>query len=99
MTMLVFALESALLRARKLGAQAQKSQAQTARAIVKLFAADALAVVEKAARRVLAAVAEGDMLRTQLAILRRLLKHTPENTIALSRMVAQRQLDAGGYKL
>jgi butyryl-CoA dehydrogenase len=99
MTMQVFALESALLRARKLGAQAQKSQAQTARAIVKLFAADALAVVEKAARRVLAAVAEGDMLRTQLAILRRLLKHTPENTIALSRMVAQRQLEAGGYKL
>jgi hypothetical protein len=27
------------------------------------------------------------------------LKHTPQNTIALSRMVAQRQLDAGGYKL
>jgi butyryl-CoA dehydrogenase len=101
MTMQVFALESALLRARKLGAQAQaqKSQAQTTRAMVKLFAADALAVVEKAARRVLAAVAEGDMLRTQLAILRRLLKHTPEDTIALSRMVAQRQLEAGGYKL
>jgi butyryl-CoA dehydrogenase len=39
------------------------------------------------------------MLRTQLAILRRLLKHTPQDTIALSRSVAQRQLDAGGYKL
>ena len=64
-----------------------------------LKAGAGLAVVEKAARRVLAAVAEGDMLRTQLAILRRLLKHTPQNTIALSRMVAQRQLDAGGYKL
>ena len=64
MTMQVFALESALLRARKLGTnpQSQKSQAATARAMVTLFAADALAVVEKAARRVLAAVAEGDML-------------------------------------
>jgi butyryl-CoA dehydrogenase len=99
MTMQVYALESALLRARKLGAQPQKSQSHTAHAMVKLFAADALAVVETAARRVLAAVAEGDMLRTQLAILRRLLKHTPQNTIALSRVVAQRQLDAGGYKL
>ena len=99
MTMQVFALESALLRARKLSTQSQKSQTQTAHAMVKLFAADALAIVEKAARRVLAAVAEGDMLRTQLAILRRLLKHTPEDTIALSRMVAQRQLDAGGYRL
>jgi alkylation response protein AidB-like acyl-CoA dehydrogenase len=96
MTMQVFALESALLRARKLGSQ---PQAKTAHAMVKLFAADAHAVVERAARRVLAAVAEGDMLRTQLAILRRLLKHTPEDTIALSRTVARRQLDAGGYKL
>ncbi|HEX6495802.1 MAG TPA: acyl-CoA dehydrogenase family protein [Acidobacteriaceae bacterium] len=101
MTMQVYALESALLRARKLGSnpQTQKSQAATARAMVSLFAAEALAIVEKAARRVLAAVAEGDMLRTQLAILRRLLKHTPQDTIALGRMVAQRQLDAGGYKL
>jgi alkylation response protein AidB-like acyl-CoA dehydrogenase len=101
MTIQVYALESALLRARKLGStpQTQKSQAATARAMVTLFAAEALAVVEKAARRVLAAVAEGDMLRTQLAILRRLLKYTPQDTIALSRMVAQRQLDAGSYKL
>jgi len=101
MTMQVFALESALLRALKLTSQpqAQKSQLQTAHAMVKLFAADALAVVEKAARRVLAAVAEGDTLQTQLAIMRRLLKHIPEDTIALSRAVAQRQLEAGGYKL
>jgi alkylation response protein AidB-like acyl-CoA dehydrogenase len=101
MTMQIFALESALLRARKLASQpqAQKSPSQTAHAMVKLFAADALAVVEKAARRVLAAVAKGDTLRTQLAILRRLLKHTPEDTIALSRAVAKRQLEAGGYKL
>jgi butyryl-CoA dehydrogenase len=99
MTMQVYALESSLLRARKLRSQAQKLQVQTAEAMVKLYVADALSVVEKAARRVIAAVAEGDMLRTQLAILRRLLKHTPQDTIALSRMVAQRQLDAGGYKL
>ncbi len=99
-TMAVFALESALLRARKLGTTPQgQTQAKTARAMVTLYAADALAVAEKAARRVLAAVAEGDMLRTQLAILRRLLKHTPADTIALSRMVAARQLEAGGYRL
>ncbi len=99
-SMQVFALESALLRARKLGAQPQaQAQSRTARAMVTLYAADALAIVDKAARRVLAAVAEGDMLRTQLAILRRLVKHTPANTIALGRMVAQRQLDAGGYRL
>jgi hypothetical protein len=27
------------------------------------------------------------------------LKHTPQDTIALSRSVAKRQLDANGYKL
>ena len=96
MTMQVFALESALLRTKKLGTQ---PQTKTARAMVKLYAAEAQAIVERAARRVLAAVAEGDMLRTQLSILRRLVKHTPEDTIALSRRVAQRQLEAGGYRL
>jgi butyryl-CoA dehydrogenase len=95
-TMQVFALESALLRARKLGTE---PQARGALAMVKLFAADAHAITERAARRVLAAVAEGDMLSTQLAILRRLLKHAPEDTIAPARMVAARQVEAGGYRL
>ena len=39
--------------------------------------------VESSAKKIIAAVAEGDMLRTQLAILRRLVKHEPFNTIEL----------------
>jgi butyryl-CoA dehydrogenase len=46
---------------------------------------------------VLAAVAEGDMLRTQMAILRRLAKHEPANTVALGREVALRVIAAGRY--
>jgi hypothetical protein len=44
-------------------------------------------------------VADGDMLRTQMAILRRLAKHDPINTIALSRRIAGHVIAAGRYAL
>ena len=67
----VYALDSALLRARKLAASG-KSSAEVAAAMTGLLADETIALAEQAARRVLAACAEGDELRTQLAILRRL---------------------------
>jgi len=48
---------------------------------------------------VIAAVAEGDMLRTQMAIVRRLAKHEPVDTIALGRQIARHVIDAGRYAL
>jgi butyryl-CoA dehydrogenase len=48
-----------------------------------------MALAEQAGRRVLAACGEGDMLRTQLAILRRLARYTPANSVQLSREIAQ----------
>jgi len=99
----VYALESALLRARKLEAHQPGNDriatAQTAIAMTQIYAAHAFAIVEQAARRVLAAVADGDTLRIQLAILRRLAKHSPANTIELSRAVAAHVLQAGKYSL
>lgn len=92
----VYALESALLRAQKMG---KRAGSNTAIAIVKLYAADAASIVEKLGPRILAAAAEGDMLRTQLAIFRRLMKHTPSNTVALGREVAGRMIAAGQYRL
>lgn len=46
---------------------------------------------------VIAACAEGDMLRSQLAILRRLCKHEPFNTVALRQGIAQKVIEAGKY--
>ncbi len=46
---------------------------------------------------VIATVAEGDMLRTQLAVLPRLGKYEPLNTIALRQQIAERVLEAGRY--
>jgi butyryl-CoA dehydrogenase len=92
----VFALESALLRARKM-ATAKKASAKVAGEMTGLLADETLALAEQAAKRVLAACGEGDMLRTQLAILRRLVKSTPADTVALSRSVAQACVMADKY--
>jgi butyryl-CoA dehydrogenase len=92
-TMEVYALESALLRARKVGGS---SMAVT---MTQLYAAHAFGVIEQAARRIVAAVAEGDTLRIQLAILRRLAKHEPANTVELGRGIAAQVLHSGQYNL
>ncbi len=97
----VFALESALLRARKLAAAgrgpAGAASAEVAAAMTGLLADESLALSEQAARRVLAACGEGDLLRTQLAILRRLAKSTPANVVGLSRTVARHCIQLGKY--
>ncbi|HVJ07988.1 MAG TPA: acyl-CoA dehydrogenase family protein [Acidisarcina sp.] len=94
----VYSLESALLRAQKLH-QSGSTSAAIAQAITRVHAENCFSVIENAARRVLAAVAEGDMLRTQLAIFRRLSKHTPVNTIEVSRSVARAMIEAGRYSI
>src|SRR6058998_2387857 len=52
-----------------------------------------------AARKIIAAVADGDMLRTQLAILRRLAKYEPFNTIELRQQIAAKVIERGKYTL
>jgi alkylation response protein AidB-like acyl-CoA dehydrogenase len=94
----VYALESALLRARKLAA-AGRATAEVAAAMTGLLADESMALAEQAARRVLAASGEGDALRTQLAILRRLARFTPANATALSRTVAARCVAVEKYPL
>jgi len=64
-----------------------------------LLADETMSQAEQAARRVLAACAEGDMLRTQLAILRRLARVTPADAVALSRTVAKHCISVERYPL
>jgi alkylation response protein AidB-like acyl-CoA dehydrogenase len=77
----VYASESAVLRAAQAGADLHAAAART-------FVNDAASRVDHAARTALAAMAEGDTLRTLLAALRRMLKVQPVNTIALRRQLA-----------
>ena len=93
----VFALESSLLRARKMGSSAAANGVSAA--MTGLLAEEAMAVAEQAARRVLAACAEGDLLKTQLAILRRLARFTPADAVGLSRIVAKECIQRERYPL
>jgi alkylation response protein AidB-like acyl-CoA dehydrogenase len=76
----VYASESVLLRAAADGGELHLAVAQ-------VFVNDAAGRVEIAARDALAAMAEGDMLRVLTAALKRLMKITPVNTVALRRAI------------
>ncbi len=94
----IFALESALLRAQKF-ARAGRNSAGTAAAMTGLLAEEAMAQIEQASRRVVAACGEGDTLRTQLAILRRLARYTPASAAELGRAVARQCILMEKYPL
>ena len=99
MTIESYAMESAVLRAQKIAETKGESAAALPIAMTRVYLTQAMEKVESAAKKVIAAVAEGDMLRTQLAILRRLAKHEPFNTIELRQQIAQKVIDRGKYAL
>jgi alkylation response protein AidB-like acyl-CoA dehydrogenase len=84
----IYAMESCLLRAQK--AAASKGEAASSMMIdaARVFIADAAERVEHDARRAIAAVHDGDMLTTQMAVLKRFGKRSAVDTIALRRRVA-----------
>jgi butyryl-CoA dehydrogenase len=92
-----YAMESAVLRAQKLSAHQGETESVLAIAMARVYLARAIERVESNARKVIAAVAEGDMLRSQLAIVRRLGKHELFDTIALRQKIARRMIEAGKY--
>jgi butyryl-CoA dehydrogenase len=67
--------------------------------MTRVYLSQAMEKVESAARKVIAAVADGDMLRTQLAILRRLAKYEPFNTIELRQEIASKMIERGKFTL
>jgi butyryl-CoA dehydrogenase len=86
-----------VLRTQKLIERDGESRSQLAIALAQVSLTNSLDKLEAAAKKVVAAVAEGDMLRTQLVILRRLFKHEPFNVIALTQQIANRMIEAGKY--
>jgi len=99
MTMEVYAMESALIRAKKIAAAQGEAAAALPIAATRLYLAKAADKIESSARKVIAAVADGDMLRTQLSILRRLAKHDPYNVIELQQQIAEAIIQRGKYTL
>jgi alkylation response protein AidB-like acyl-CoA dehydrogenase len=97
--MATYALESALLRTWKRAAAQGEDKARLQEAAVRCYAQDALDEVEVSARKLLAAVEEGDTLRTLLAALKRFTKRDACNTVALRRQVADAVIEKVGYPL
>jgi alkylation response protein AidB-like acyl-CoA dehydrogenase len=93
--MSAYAMESVSLRTRKMAAAGKHAQNASEMALV--FAEEAIDTISEAATAVLAACSEGDMLRTNLAVLRRFTKHDPPDTIGLRRRIAARLIETERY--
>ena len=95
----IFAMESMLLRVLKGIARYGASKLEIQIKAVQICVHSALPEVENKAKQILAAVSEGDELRTQLAALRRFTKNTPLNLISLRQAIAQKLKEEGKYFL
>jgi alkylation response protein AidB-like acyl-CoA dehydrogenase len=92
----VYASDSSVLRAAE-ESNLHGTASNLHEAAARVYINDAAVRVEAAAKTALAAMAEGDALRTLLAALRRLLKVTPINTIALRRQLADAAVERKSY--
>jgi alkylation response protein AidB-like acyl-CoA dehydrogenase len=93
-----FGSESAVLRAIRVGdARSGQPAPGLHEAAARVFVNDAAVRVEASAKTALAAMAQGDALRTLLAALRRLLKVAPINTVELRRRLADAAVERKSY--
>jgi alkylation response protein AidB-like acyl-CoA dehydrogenase len=95
--MVAWGAESALLRTQKLVASNGEEKARDYINMTRVYCNDAVSLAENHAKEILAAISEGDMLRTNLAALRRFVKFPPLNTIGLRQQIADTMLNAGKY--
>jgi len=92
-----FAMESAILRARKMAAVQGEPAVALQLDLTRVFCNDGIERIEANAKNTLAAMAEGDELRTLLAALRRFTKMTPMNTVAARQRIANAMIEANRY--
>jgi hypothetical protein len=83
-----YGIESSLRRVQKAEAAGRLQSSSAMADAARVFLHDATGRAETGARMVLAAVLDGDMLRTQLAVLRRFLKREPVDTVAMRQRIA-----------
>jgi hypothetical protein len=92
----VFAMESTLLRTRKLVASGQESNATD---MCSVFLRDAMNRIEISARTVVGSCSDRDTLPKNMSKLRVLSDYDPLDTVTLRRNVSARLLAAGSYAL
>ena len=94
MSMAAFAMESMLLRTRKMAAH---GKGEVAADMTSVYLREGMEQIESSAKYALAACVEGDALRTNLAVLRRFVRMEPVNSVAIRQKIAKRLLAAGKY--
>ena len=92
-----YAMESAILRTQKMAASQSEDTLARYVDMTRVFCNDAVERIETQAKNTLAAMAEGDELRTLLAALRRFTKMTPMNTVAARQRIANAMIEANKY--
>lgn len=93
----IYAMESAILRTKKALDKDGEEKAQGKLDLTKAFVYEAFPRIEKAARHTLSSMEEGDMLRTQLSIMKKLTRYELINEVTLKRTIAKRILEAERY--
>ncbi|BFT71708.1 acyl-CoA dehydrogenase family protein [Paenibacillus sp. P36] len=86
----IFAGESGLLRTQKLIAKSGEEKAKNAIQVTTVFVHEAFDKIEAYAKEALSTMEEGDVLRTQLSILKKLSRRSAVNTTQLKRDIAAR---------
>jgi hypothetical protein len=92
-----YAMESAILRTKKMAAAQGEEAVALYVEMTRVFCNDAVERIEADAKNTLAAMAEGDELRTLLAALRRFTKMTPMNTVVARQRIANAMIEANRY--
>lgn len=93
----LYACESALLRTKKCVEQNGEQAERTKILATKVFVHESLHEIERLAKEGVAAVAEGDLLRTQQSIIRKLTRRSFPNIIEFKRQIADDVVENNGY--
>src|SRR5262245_14885512 len=91
-----YSADSAVLRALSVSAS-KRPRAELQVLAARVFVSDAALRIEASARQALAAMTDGDMLRTSVSALKRLFKQLPVNTAEMRRQLADEAVARGAY--
>ncbi|TMW72453.1 acyl-CoA dehydrogenase family protein [Alteribacter natronophilus] len=95
----IFSIESCVLRTEKAIGKNGLEKSKQKLLMTEVFTQEAINRIEAVAKESLVALEEGDSLRTMLAILKKLTRHTPVNVVAKKRELAQGIIEAERYVL
>ncbi|MCF8128800.1 MAG: acyl-CoA dehydrogenase family protein, partial [Deltaproteobacteria bacterium] len=93
----IFAMESGLLRTLKIIDNRGEEKTKYHIDAVKVYVDDTIPKIESWAKQIIAYVEEGDMLRTQLAGVKKLARYQPIDAVSLKREIADRIIDLEAY--